>query len=123
MTLCLRQHLRKQLLKPAKTKKNSSEEKYGRQVESGEDDKKTVKTFAYDLAMDKWKYLSFKRSAVSNQTLLSPGVCGSAVSAQSGRTEEGGGGEGAARCQHQDRQTDGKGCASTHNPRFIRPFR
>lgn len=84
--------------------------------------KKTVKTFAYDLVMDKWKYLSFKRSAVSNQTLLFPGVCGSAVSAQSGRAEEGGGRERAPRCQHQDWQTDGKGCTSTHNPRFIRPI-
>lgn len=52
------------------------------------------------------------KKTVFNPTVLSPGVCGAAISAQSGPTEERGGRERAPRSQHQDRQTDGKGCAS-----------
>lgn len=53
-----------------------------------------------------------KKKTVFNPSVLSPGVCGAAISAQSGPTEKRGGRERAPRSQHQDRQTDGKGCAS-----------
>lgn len=51
-----------------------------------------------------------KRLAVLNPSVSSLGVCRSAISAQPGPTEERGGRERAPRAQHQDQQTDGKGC-------------
>lgn len=53
-----------------------------------------------------------KRSVVFNPALLSAGVCGAAISAESGPTEERRGRERAPGSLHQDRQTDGKGCTS-----------
>ena len=59
-----------------------------------------------------------KGLAVFNQYVSSLGGFGSAISAQSGPTEERGGRERAPRAQHQDQQTDGKSCTgmSEFNP-------
>lgn len=54
-----------------------------------------------------------KGLAVLNDSLSSLGMCGSAISAQPGPTEERGGRERVQRAQHQDQQTDGKGCTGT----------